>query len=131
MDRHGLKRRYENTELSDGRENHGPNGPDDVKGLKSMAEQKMLTPKQRSQLQWLVSDLEIWEEDVKRYGWENLSADEREKITLKRKLFKLLNETDKYRSKQKKKAIINWIHKEIIFLKDPHRRLSFESITTG
>lgn len=102
MDRHGLKRRYENTELSDGRKNHGPNGPDDVKGLKSMAEQKMLTPKQRSQLQWLVSDLEIWEEDVKRYGWENLSADEREKITLKRKLFKLLNETDKYRSTEEK-----------------------------
>lgn len=66
-----------------------------VNSIKSMVEQKVLTKRQRSQLHWLVKDLQILEDDIKRYGWNNLTVSEREEISLKRELLKLLNETGK------------------------------------
>lgn len=62
--------------------------------LRSIARQRYLSKRQREKLQWLVKDLQIWEEDVRRYGWNNLTTTEQNEIILKRQLFQLLKETD-------------------------------------
>ncbi|CDO95616.1 unnamed protein product [Kluyveromyces dobzhanskii CBS 2104] len=77
-----------------------------VKSIKSMVKQNFLTKKQRSQLHWLVKDLQIWEEDVKRYGWDNLTVSEREEISLKRELLELLDATEKANSRGAENASV-------------------------
>lgn len=60
--------------------------------LRVLARQRYLTEKEEQQLELLSKELHYLENDVKQYGWDNLTQRERDNITLKRDLMDLVRQ---------------------------------------
>lgn len=62
----------------------------EMKQLRLLARQRYLSRREREKLVILSKELEYLEQDIEKYGWENLTQRERGDITLKRELVELI-----------------------------------------
>ncbi|AQZ18192.1 PRP2 (YNR011C) [Zygosaccharomyces parabailii] len=62
-----------------------------MKELRLLARQKYLHHREKQKLELFAKELEYLEDDVVKYGWENLTQQERDEITLKRELLQIIN----------------------------------------
>ncbi|GCE97727.1 DEAH-box RNA-dependent ATPase prp2 [Zygosaccharomyces mellis] len=62
----------------------------EMKNLRLLARQRYLSHREREKLVVLVKELEYLEQDIDKYGWENLTQGERDDIILKRELVALV-----------------------------------------
>ncbi|AET37866.1 DEAH-box RNA-dependent ATPase PRP2 Ecym_2113 [Eremothecium cymbalariae DBVPG len=67
--------------------------------LRRLARQKYLDRREHQKLEWVIHDLEILEEDVKKYGWDNLTEREREEISIKRQVVQLVKDRQEIEEK--------------------------------
>lgn len=63
-----------------------------VSELRLLARQRYLDKREREKLEAASRDLEMLENDVKKYGWKNLRPEEREEISLKRQAVQLVKD---------------------------------------
>lgn len=72
-----------------------PQGDEEMRELRLLARQKYLHHRERQKLEIFAKELEYLEDDVSKYGWENLTQRERDEISLKRELIQLVTKRDK------------------------------------
>ncbi|SCU83029.1 LAMI_0C01750g1_1 [Lachancea mirantina] len=69
-----------------------PTSSQDFDELRLLARHEYLTQREEQKIAVVVKELEYLEADVVKYGWDNLSRQEQDEITLKREVVKLFND---------------------------------------
>ena len=67
---------------------------DDMNDLRLYARQRYLGQREKKKVEALRQELRLLEEDVNKYGWDNLTQKERDDVSLKRELVELFDKKE-------------------------------------